>query len=431
MTKNQKGKSRLAAGIGMLIRWLILAAILGVVLWFGTKTLREAPAAGGQGSGGPPPGDGPPPAAVKAAPIKFATERETLRVSGTLRAVTRSDIAVRESGAIQTILVDVGDTVKTGDRLATIDGRRLVTARAEVVANQTAARALVTQREAEHKRAKDDLDMKQQLAEDRVISRRDLLDAESLVTVSAARKQAAKDQLGVLASQLELNDVRKEDLTIVAPFVGRVVARHAEPGEWLAAGSPVVTLVSSGQIEAWLDVPERYAALINTNGGGMGLRVHGVTEPIPVLKLTPVPEVDARSRFFPVLALVDDRNGSLIPGMSVEADLPAGEPQELVTVPTDAVITRQGGTMVYRASAPPDGGGLPSAEPISVEELFRRDGLAYLLAPVLKADDQVVTEGNERLRPGTPLLLSNPESSKTPAASKTPESSETAPPKAP
>ena len=42
-------------------------------------------------------------------------------------------------------------------------------------------------------------------------------------------------------------------------------------------------------------------------------------------------------------------------------------------------------------------------------EIFRRDGIAYLESTTLKEGDTVVTEGNERLFPGTLLMITQPE----------------------
>jgi predicted deacylase len=56
-----------------------------------------------------------------------------------------------------------------------------------------------------------------------------------------------------------LLQVRLDDTTIAAPFDGYVIERHVEPGEWVRPGDPIITLVSAGIIEAWIEVPERFA----------------------------------------------------------------------------------------------------------------------------------------------------------------------------
>ena len=177
-----------------LIRWLALAAVVAGGFWLGARQLQKAKTAPGPEGGSE--NFGPPPTAVMVADVQKLETRETIRVTGTLRAAHRSDIAARETGPLTSIRVNEGDAVAEMDVLATIDDRRLKAEIAELQANLTAAKALVTQREAESTRAASDLKMKQQLVRDRALSRRELLDAEREVAVADAREQAARGPTG-------------------------------------------------------------------------------------------------------------------------------------------------------------------------------------------------------------------------------------------
>ena len=110
--------------------------------------------------------------------------------------------------------------------------------------------------------------------------------------------------------------------------------------------------------------------------------------------------------------------------MSIQVDLPVGEKAPRLTVPVDAVIIERAQAYVFRPAAQvgePPAGQMPRAEKIAVRELFRRNGLVFIEAESLKAGDQVITEGNERLMPGTPLIIPAPtddaEATGDPAAS--------------
>lgn len=387
---------------GSPLRWIVLAALVGVTFWFGLKAFNEIPEAG---SGGPPPGGGggfPPSTVIVATAIQQEVQ-EYRQVTGTLRAVSRADVAAREAGAVELVSADEGDVVKKGAPLAKMDPRRIDAEIAESQALQTGAKSLVIQREAETKRAASDLQMKTELIEDRAISKRELLDAERAEAVARALEQAARDQLTAAESQMALLKVRQADLSVPAPFDGRVVMRHVDPGEWLNPGEPVVTLVSTGTIEAWLNVPERFAASIN--GGALKVTIEGLDKTVTATKVRRIADVDIRTRLFPVVAELDDLGGALVPGMSVRAELPVGNAQALVGVPADAVIEAQAQAYVFRAATTPESQEPPVAEKVVVRVAFRRDGLTWLEPGRLEADDQVVVEGNERLFPGTPLLI--------------------------
>ncbi len=396
---------------GGAFRWILLAVVVAAGLWFGLKAIRETPVAG-EGEGAPAGGApaGPPPASVIVAPVESRTAVERQRVTGSLMAKSRAEVAARESGAVEVVKVDEGDAVKKDDVIATLDARRLNAELAQARARVTVAEAMVLQREAESKRADSDLQSKKDLLEDRAVSKREVLDAEREAAVAKARTQAARDELTAERSVLELLQVRLGDLEVKAPFDGRVVARHVEPGEWLAAGAPVVTLVSIGEIEAWLNVPERFSAGVEAAGSDLKVVTDGNHVETEAKSIRRVADVDQRTRLFTVVATVEDQSGALVPGMSVHADLPVGEATERFAVPVDAVMVTRNETYVFRVGPPPEGGGMPMSEKVPVTELFRRDGIAYLDSASLKAGDQVVVEGNERLFPGTPLIVTEPQS---------------------
>lgn len=401
------------------VRWLLLAAVLVAIFLLGERALREAPTAGGPGApGGGEAANGQapamPPAAVFLDTVQLEHTREKYRVTGSLRAVARAEVAAREAGPVGEIFVNEGDEVKKGDPLVTMDDRRLNAELAEAEATMTAAEALVIQRDAESKRAVEDLDMKRGLFDKRAVSRREVLDAEREKAVSAAQQKAAQDQLTVAKSRLSLLRVREEDLRITAPFDGRIVERMIEPGEWLQPGTTVVSLVSKGDIEAWLDVPQRFASDIASETGELVILAEGGDAPAPAKSIRTVTDVDVRSRLFPVVVTVDDHGGKLVPGMSVHADVPVGDKEDLLVVPADAVNSSRMGEFVFVVRNPPlaegsddAGAALPIGDRVAVKVRFRRDGKVFLEKNnQIQSGDRVVTEGNERLRPGQSLQIS-------------------------
>ncbi|MDF1816852.1 MAG: hypothetical protein P1V20_31915, partial [Verrucomicrobiales bacterium] len=191
-----------------------------------------------------------------------------------------------------------------------------------------------------------------------------------------------------------------------------------EPGEWLAAGSPVVSLVSAGEIEAWLEVPERFSSTVSSDPSALTVFGEDGTLSATAKSVKRIAEVDMRSRVFQFVATLDDLEGRLIHGMSVSADLPIGEKEALPAVPVNAVVSSRLGEFVYRAAPPAKAGAMPVAEKIAVTVRFRRDGTAFLAkSDQLKAGDQVVLEGNERLMDGQTLMISQNPKQTNPSAS--------------
>ena len=381
---------------------ILALAVLGAT-WWGIKSLSSAKAGGGPA--GKVPG-GAPPATVIMAPVESRVSAQTQTIVGTLKAKSRSDIAAREAGSILTIEVDEGDLVKKDDVIATLDGRRLTAQIAEANAEVTVAEALVHQKKSRVKRSGIDLSMKEKLYAQKAISESEVLDARSASNVDNSVFKAAEDSLKAAQSRLKLLAVRSEDLKVVAPFDGRVVARHAELGEWVDAGSRVVTLISSGEIEAWLKVPERFASSIQ--GSKIPVKVSATGQIVTWTALTTIPEADTSTRTLQVVATLPNTDEKLLPGLSVTADLPVTTNEARLAVPVNAVVQGYAGPGIF-VPLEKEGSPLPVARRLPVEVLFQDNEFVYLKAEGLKAGDQVVVEGNERLFPFQPLIIATRE----------------------
>lgn len=380
------------------LAWAGILIVLAVTLWFGWKALSDAkPEAGPAG----PPG-GRPPSTVITRPIEEKEIVEHLSVTGTLRAVRRAEVAARESAAVDSLEADEGDLLEAGDVIAKLDTRRLEAQKQEGSAALTAARAEMTQREAEHERAVLDEEMMRGLWEERAVAEREYLDSLREMKVADARVNAGSEAIEVAKKRLELLDVRLADLEIKAPFAGRVVAVHTELGEWVNEGDPVITLVSTGEIEAWLQLPERSAALLKqASPKSVNLRLPGRKESITADKLSLIPDVEGRSRRFILIAHIPDLENTLTPGSSVEASVPLGSPRKQLVISADAILKSYSGSHVYVPETTVEGP--PTARQVPVELLYERNGESVIAEGTLKAGDQVIVEGNERLFPGTPL----------------------------
>lgn len=179
----------------------------------------------------------PPPAEAPAQPVRVVAVAapdtgNTVTANGLVAARDELRLAFKAGGVISRVLVDEGDTVRSGQLLADI-------ATAEVDAQVTQAReqALKTSR---------DLERAQNLFERGLVARQVVQDAQTAADV--AKAQAA-------AAEFNLSRAR-----IVAPGNGVVLRRLAEPGETVAAGSPVLLVSSAGR--GWIlraGVPDRVA----------------------------------------------------------------------------------------------------------------------------------------------------------------------------
>lgn len=178
-------------------------------------------------------------------------------------------VATKYPGRVSEVLVNEGDMVEAGQAIARMDTAELraalAAARASIAQaeeNVAEARAQIVQRESELKFAQEELDRAEQLVAKGHISeqqadQRHTTRDTARATLDAARARLASAQRGVEAATAEAERIETQiaDSTLTAPRAGRVQYRLAEPGEVLASGGRVVTLLDLTDVYMTIFLP--------------------------------------------------------------------------------------------------------------------------------------------------------------------------------
>ncbi|MAO54349.1 MAG: efflux transporter periplasmic adaptor subunit [Rhodospirillaceae bacterium] len=178
------------------------------------------------------------------------------RANGRIEA-KRVDVALKFGGRIAEVLVEEGQMVAAGAVVARIDATELeAQVRAAEAATRQAvqelaqAKALFAQREGELALAKSELKRtellsKRGFATGETLDRRRSQEITAAAALNTARAQIVSAQAAIEASEAQTAALKANlaDYTLIAPRSGRVQYRLAEPGEILAAGGKVITLL--------------------------------------------------------------------------------------------------------------------------------------------------------------------------------------------
>lgn len=344
---------------------------------------------------------------VRVKPVVVEKLQAHRKVVGTIRAVSEAKIAAREEGAVLSVYFREGEQVNKGDVLAKLDERRLIAQIKESEASITEAESLIKQYQAEFEEAKFDFKNAKELFQRDAVSESDVVSAERAIGVVESQLSAAREALAAAKSRRDLLEVRLGDMVITAPFDGVVTERHLEVGEWVDPGDPVMTVLLRGKLEAWISVPERFAGRLQGNESGVVIEVPAVGEILRTQSTRTISRVDERSRTFVLIAEIEDLNGSLKPGMSVNSWVPMGDEADQVTVNRDAVIQDQTGAYVFRVipADPSNPESKPMAERVPVSVLFAQGDRVAVSTSQLSDGDTVVVEGNERLFPNSEVSV--------------------------
>lgn len=303
------------------------------------------------------------PREVRVAQATEAQVARTVSATGTLAAEDQVILGAKVVGRLSEINVDLGSRVRKGQTVARIDPNdyKLRVAQAQAALQQARVRlglppdgtsdqidpdqtAIVRQAAAVLKEAKLTHDRMIELWDRNLIARAELDTAVSQLTVAEGRYQDALEEVrnrqGMLAqrrSELEIARQQLADTAIASPIDGAVRQRQASVGEYLAAGSPVVTLVRMHPLRLRVAVPEREAASVRI-GQQVRLTVEGDPNEYRgrVARLSPAIAEDNRTLL--VEAEVPNERLLLRPGSFAKADIIVEAGQQIVTVPAEAIV---------------------------------------------------------------------------------------------
>ncbi|SDO00537.1 efflux RND transporter periplasmic adaptor subunit [Vreelandella arcis] len=308
---------------------------------------------------------------------------ETLRLTGSVSAPRTSLLSTAEAGQVAALHVDLGDQVRQGERLLTLDIREAEIERQRAQANIAQARA-----------ERDDAQ--------RRLNEANQLSAQQNIAASEQRQRqttlaAAEATLDAQQAELALWELRLSRHEVTAPFDAFITRRESQPGEWVTPGDTLMTLVDVTSLRLDFSVP--FSAYAQMDNATLDIRLEGDPQWYTARTQTRVPQ-DASSRQFLLRAEPTDTL-TMLPGMAVEGRLRL-EGDIGPSVPRGALIRRPDGSVsVWLARQEDDAW---RAYEQRVEIGSGHDGNVAILDGI-EVGDRVIVVGNERLEEGQSVSL--------------------------
>lgn len=359
--------------IRMIVMLLLVALVFGGI--YGFQQFRDqmiAKAIHGKGI---------PPQAVSTVVVEPSTWQPKVAVIGTLTASQSTELTTEVSGLITQIHFKSGETVKAGDKLIELNDAPLKAQLAQLKASAELARQNLTRDRAQRK-----INAVSQAVVDSDLST--LKGTEALV-----RQQEALIDQKILR----------------APFSGNLGIRKINLGEYLSAGTPVVSLQKLDPMYLDFTIPQTELSLIKI-GKQISIRTNALADQTFHGRITAIePQADISTRNLTVRAEIANPEGHLLPGLFATAEVDQGEPRQYLTLPNAAIAFNPYGSTVFIVkNEGKDDQGKPK---LTVEQRVvttgptRGDQIAVLTG--LKAGETVVTAGQLKLRNGAPVFINN------------------------
>ncbi len=258
-------------------------------------------------------------AAAKVVPVHAEVDEPTrFTTTGPLVADQQSDVAAERDGRVERVSVEIGDHVRRGQVLATLDDRTLRSAIASQTAHLASLRAQVREWESEEKMDGADLRRADQMRAEKILSEEGWEHVKYKLDEVTAEVARYKADVTSAEAEMEGTKLQVEQCRVVAPLTGVVGRRSVRLEQEVKKGDVLFWVTAESPLRILFTVPESAmggflvgAPLELTAAGYPGLRQVG-----HVLRVSPV--VDPASDSVQVIGAVDKPAAGLKPGMSMQ-----------------------------------------------------------------------------------------------------------------
>ena len=325
---------------------------------------------------------GSPPQTVSAAKAAYSAWQPKLEAIGTLRAVKGADLSLDVPGVVASISFNSGDDVEQGapllklrveDDLAKLESLQAMAELSEIV-NQ-----------------RDQKQFKMQAV------------SQATLDTDAANLKNAKAQVVQQQAIIDKKFLR-------APFAGHLGIRAVDLGQYLAAGTVIVTLQALDPIFVDFFLPQQAVDQVRL-GQSVTVKIDAFKDQTFAGEISAInPKVDAGSRNVQIRATLKNPDHKLLPGMYATVDIATGAPQSYITLRQTAISFNPYGDTVYVVdSKAADANGKPPQ--LIARQTFvttgptRGDQVAVLKG--IDEGDLIVTAGQIKLHNGSTILIDN------------------------
>ncbi|MEG2942285.1 MAG: efflux RND transporter periplasmic adaptor subunit [Thermomonas sp.] len=269
--------------------------------------------------------------------------RVAISSTGTLSAISTVTVGSQVSGQITDVLVDFNDSVKKGDILATIDASTYQAQIEQGAAQIASAQASLRQAQAGLRNAQLDYNRKADLGRQQLVSKSDVDLARASLEQAQAQVNSAQAQIRQQTASTQTTRVNLSRTVIRSPVDGVVLTRTIEPGQTVAASLSAPELFTIAEdlakmkIELAVDESDigqvKVGQVVSFSADAFPDRqFKGVVDQVRLSATTSNNVVT-----YPVVVTVDNTDGTLLPGLTVNAEIEVSKRSDVLKLANAAL----------------------------------------------------------------------------------------------
>lgn len=285
---------------------------------------------------------------IRTVKVGRADVERTVRLTGSVQAQHEVAVFARLQDRVDRLAVNVGDKVRAGQTLATVEHKEIAWQAKQAQAAVKAAQAGLLVAQAGRDGAQLELDRTKQLAEGGAAPPAALEGAELKFRLAEAQVAAAAAQVAQAQAAAGLMNQQVANARITSPIDGVVTARHAALGAMASHSVPSFVIQDTGTLKLETSVDLATFASLEK-----GQKVSITVEDLPgetfegtVALMSPT--LDAQTRRASIEIDIDNGTGRLLPHAFAQASVTLGRLEDALVVPREAVLLTAQGALVYR-----------------------------------------------------------------------------------
>jgi RND family efflux transporter MFP subunit len=293
-----------------------------------------------------------------------------LELPGNIEPLYSANLFARVDGYLESRNVDIGTKVKSGQVLAIISSPEIDQQLLQALATLAQSQASLQQAQAALAQAKANAELTRltkerdvPLGEEHAISQQIVDEAVQahdarLADVAAANANITAAQASVTANHANVARLQQMQSfeRIVAPFDGVITARNVERGDLVSTGGgstikPLFSIAQSGTLRIQVDVPQSEAVNIQDGQTAAVDVKERLGRPYTGTVIRNAGALDNAARTMLTEVQVDNKDGSLLPGMYAQIKFTLPEQHTSLIIPTSSLVVDHAGMHVVIVNA--------------------------------------------------------------------------------
>ena len=325
---------------------------------------------------------------VRVTTPKSGAAAQTVVLPGTLQGYVQAPISARASGYLKKWHKDIGSRVEQGELLAEIETPETDQQLAQAIAaRQQAASSLAL--------------ASSTLARWEALKKRDVVSQQELEEKKSTDQQARANLAAADANVERLRQLESFK-RVTAPFAGVVTKRNVDVGDLIdaggGAGRALFILSQTDPLRVYVNVPQSYAHLVKP-GQQVSVtqqELRGQTFKGEIVRTAGA--IDAQTRTMQVEVVLNNSEGTLLPGAYVQVALPL-QGSGALTVPTNVLLMRGEGPRVAVV-------GKDGKVALRAVKIGRNLGEVIEILDGVGADDKLVLNPSDSMNDGDTVVIS-------------------------